>query len=90
MTTRNSLEDQISKRQESNREIIRKISEMVEAYPDLRFHQILQNLRINQTKYSKKPDGSTNYEDGHLADLFYEESVVTLKRMSPQEPEQQN
>ena len=28
-------------RQEANRELVRRISEMVEMYPDLRFHQLL-------------------------------------------------
>lgn len=51
-----------------NKEIIEKISEVVEDHPDWRFQQILQNMGI----IYKEPDGS-------IADTFYETSEDTLK-----------
>lgn len=53
------------KRLENNREIIKILSKIVEAYPDWRFQQILFNLNI-----------VTMGED-----RFYEESSETLKKM---------
>ena len=47
---------------EANREILKRISEIVERFPDWRFHQILQNMGIENVG----------------ADKFYEESVDTL------------
>ena len=38
------------KRQESNREILSKISELVKKYPDQRFWQLLYNMRIINVK----------------------------------------
>jgi len=32
--------------QEANREIVKRISEMVESQPDLRFHQVLNSLGV--------------------------------------------
>jgi len=85
MTTRNSSEDHKPKRQESNREIIHEISAMIEAHPDLRFHQILHSLNIIETSYPTKEDGSKDYEKGYIKDLFYEESVTTLKKINERE-----
>jgi len=50
-------------RQEANREILKKIAAIVECEPDWRFHQILQNLNIE--------------ERGR--DQWYDESEMTLK-----------
>ena len=49
-------------RLEANRTIVNLIKETVEAYPDWRFHQILQNLEV------EKPG----------IDQWYEESTETL------------
>lgn len=53
----------------ANQQIVRKIQEIIEKYPGLRFHQILQNIGISIPN----------------TDQFYEESEVTLKRISENE-----
>lgn len=53
------------KRQQANKAIVAKLAEMVEAHPELRFQQILQDMDII------KPG----------EDRFYEEPEVTLSRM---------
>ena len=55
-----------SSRQEANRAILKLLSEAVEKNPDLRFHQLLQNLGI-EVPYT---------------DQFYEESIKTLEILS--------
>ena len=52
-------------RLEANRLIVNLIKETVEAYPDWRFHQILQNLEV------EKPG----------IDQWYEESTDTLRNI---------
>ena len=59
------MENTIKARQEANRTILNLLSEAIEKNPDLRFHQILQNLGI---------------EIPHT-DQFYEESSKTLGNM---------
>lgn len=54
-----------NKRLEANRAIIAKLAELVEKNPDWRFHQLLQNARV------EKP----------LEDQFYEESEQTLENL---------
>lgn len=49
-------------RQEANRQILELVSRAVEAFPDWRFHQILQNLGVEQP----------------AIDQWYEESEDTL------------
>jgi len=56
------------KRLEANLEILKIIREYAKANPDLRFHQILWNLRIIDLKYQ---------EDG-IEDRYNEESTKTL------------
>lgn len=51
---------------ETNKMILHLIEECVNAYPDWRFHQILQNI------------GVTTSEGG---DMFFEESDETLNRI---------
>lgn len=64
-------------RLEANRKILEKIQQRIEECPDLRFGQILWSLGILEFK---KIDNFT--EDMYdVRDPFYEESVVTLKRM---------
>lgn len=53
-------------RYSANLQILQLLSELVKAYPDWRFQQILQNVDIST-------------RDGK--DLFYEESVDTLNTM---------
>ena len=57
----------LSKRLAANRAIIARLSELVEKYPDWRFHQILDNANLTAA----------------TEDRFYEESVDTLKNMKP-------
>ena len=58
-------------RLEANRLIVNLIKETVEAYPDWRFHQILQNLEV------EKPG----------IDRWYEESTETLRNIKNGEKE---
>lgn len=58
-------------RQEANRELLKIISEMVELYPNFRFHQILADIDVNMLN----DEGTAN------VDLFAEESEETLKRV---------
>jgi len=70
-------------RQEANREIVNRISEMVESQPDLRFNQILFSLGVSKNAYPfKLPDGKPDFGQQYCEDLFGEESVETLKRMN--------
>ena len=50
-------------RQEANRKILEKIAKVVEAEPDWRFHQILQNISIEDRD----------------RDQWFDESVKTLE-----------
>ena len=52
-------------RQEANRQIVDTIQDMVELYPDMRFHQLLQNMGVEQP----------------VIDQWYEESDETLCNM---------
>lgn len=58
-------------RQEANRELLKIISEMIELYPNFRFHQILADIDVNMLN----DEGTAN------VDLFAEESEETLKRV---------
>lgn len=53
-------------RQEYNRKILEKLSEIVEKYPNWRFQQLLWNVGI-----------ITRDMNGHIEDNFYEESSDT-------------
>ena len=53
-------------RLEANRLIVEQIKTAVEAFPDWRFHQILQNIGVEQP----------------VADQWYEESEDTLKNIN--------
>jgi hypothetical protein len=65
-------------RQEANRVILKQISAMVEAAPDLRFQQILINMSVNKTKMM----GQVPNEFLMCEDLFHEESTKTLERIT--------
>jgi len=67
------LKNKIDRRQITNRQILDHVSNMIELYPDLRFHQILHSLSISTTKVV----GDTVV----IVDQFNEESVDTLDRM---------
>lgn len=70
-------------RQEANRQILKRVTEMVENNPDMRFQQILFSAGINKNIYPfKLPDGNPDYEKQYCEDLFQEESVKTLERMN--------
>lgn len=64
----------ILKRKESNQEIIRILSKIVDENPDLRFGQIL-GCYVIEYEYDKVNEVYTT------KDPFYEESVDTLKRL---------
>lgn len=66
MKTRQNLNDDISNRQKYNICILKLIADVVKKYPDLRFHQILQILEI---------------ENPGDEDLFNEESKVTFEKI---------
>lgn len=57
------IDEKISARYDANLKIVEVLGDIVAAYPDWRFQQILQNIDITP-------------RDGK--DLFYEESVDTL------------
>lgn len=65
-------------RQEANRLILQQISNMIEGAQDLRFHQILVNMDINQTELV----GEIPNQKMIGKDLYNEESVTTLKRIT--------
>lgn len=85
------LEEKINSRQKANRHIVKVISDMVEGSPDLRFHQILHTLGIVRTEMINAPNNIREFElmeqGVHVGkkqvckDLFYEESVDTLRFM---------
>lgn len=55
-------------RQEANRELVEKISEMVEAYPELRFHQLLMINGISNGKdqfYEESEVTLKNFNSGN-------------------------
>ena len=68
-------------RQKKNRLLLAEISAQIEAYPDLRFQQILQNLNITEldkdVQTGKFPHDITRYS----SDKFYEESDKTLEKV---------
>lgn len=57
------VQKKIAKRQEANRQIVAAISAMVEAHPELRFHQILSNMNVNKTTTPMSPDDMAKYVD---------------------------
>lgn len=61
-------------RRDYNREIIGKLSELVEEYPDFRFGQILFNFVLS---HSQSELGQI-----HIDDPFYEEPKITLERIT--------
>lgn len=61
-------------RRDYNREIIGNLSELVESQPDSRFGQILFNYVLN---YAISDLGQI-----HVDDPFYEESKITLERIT--------
>lgn len=60
-------------RQEANREILKRVSQMVEANPELRFQQVLSAMGIN--------DNVMIGDESYNIDKFYEESVKTLETL---------
>lgn len=71
-----NIKEKIKNRQTANFELVRKLSKLVIAYPDLRFGQILVNFGfVEQT---------IDHYDVNIVltkDPFNEESVDTLKRV---------
>lgn len=73
-------------RQEANRQILKRITDMVENQPDMRFQQILFSVGVSKNAYPfNLPDGKPDYEKQYCEDLFGEESVKTLERINGNE-----
>lgn len=71
------IEEKIKNRQKTNFELVRKLSELVIAYPDLRFGQILVNFGFIEQ--------IVDHYDSNIIltkDPFNEESVDTLNRVN--------
>ena len=69
-----TLTEKIEKRQECNRQILRRLAAFVEANPSLRFHQVLSTMNITETvTVGKEPNVAV-----YCKDKFYEESTETL------------
>ena len=77
-----ALENAMSMRQESNRVLVQLISDMIDGHPELRFHQILHSLDVVIPIDRSIPGHVGPGMDGAMQDLFYEESVKTLDRVS--------
>jgi hypothetical protein len=67
----------IPKRKESNQELLSILQEIVNKHPELRFGQIISNLRV--VDWERKQGGGVE-----MYDPFFEESVDTLKRVKEQ------
>lgn len=72
-----NIKEKIKNRQKANFELVRKLSELVIAYPDQRFGQILVNFGFIEQIVD-------HYDDNIVLtkDPFYEESVDTLNRVN--------
>ena len=57
----------MTRRQATNRKIVELVAKAVEEFPDWRFHQILQNIGVEQP----------------AIDQWYEESEDTLRSINP-------
>jgi hypothetical protein len=68
------------KRKEANREILRRLTEYLQANPSIRFSQALSNLDIVDRTTA---DDAVNhsYDNSYWSNDFYIESEVVLKRM---------
>jgi hypothetical protein len=76
------LQKKIDKRQEANREIVNAIILQIEQNPQLRFHQILQNMKVCETKTIEYgPDTVGDPFEVVGEDHYNEESVDTLERI---------
>jgi len=65
----------MSERQKYNRLLLEEISAQVEAYPDLRFHQILHNIDVTEL------DVNIDEVNRASSDKFNEESKKTYERV---------
>lgn len=70
------IKEKIKNRQKANFELVNKLSELVIAYPDLRFGQILVNFGFIKQIIDHYDDNIILTEDP-----FNEESVDTLNRV---------
>ena len=68
-------------RQQANREILSHISAQIEAYPDLRFHQILQNIDVVVLDKEVQVGEFEHDTERYSSDKFHEESEITLDRV---------
>jgi len=72
-------------RQQANRELAARLSELIEQHPDLRFGQILINFGFLKTYTTGPQFDSTT----HVADPFSEEPMTTLSHVEEQIRRQQ-
>jgi hypothetical protein len=70
------IKEKIKNRQKANSELVKKLSELVIAYPDLRFGQILVNFGFIKQIVDHYDCSIVLTEDP-----FNEESIDTLKRV---------
>jgi hypothetical protein len=66
-------------RKEANLTILILIADQVESNPDLRFNQILSNLKILVSKEIMDPRGETSTM--YWEDRYYEDPQITLNRI---------
>lgn len=71
-----NIQEKIKNRQTANSELVKKLSELVIVYPDLRFGQILVNFGFIKQEIDHYDCSIVLTEDP-----FNEESVDTLKRV---------
>lgn len=75
-------------RLEANKTILKVISEYIEAYPDMRFHQALQSLGITQFPKTHPLTSHEEFAPSSPKDQFYEESSITCMNITfPQDKE---
>jgi hypothetical protein len=74
---------QIENRQFNNKMILDEIGLFIQKHPDMRFHQILQSMRINTTKLVSINSDSNGAPNDIIIynDLFNEEPEITLGRI---------
>ena len=68
----------MNKRQKCNREILKALQEAVEAFPDWRFQQILQNIGIadgTDKFYEESRETYFNLQDNEIYQYLIEKSV---------------
>lgn len=71
----------MSSRQKYNKLILGQISAQIEAYPDLRFHQILHNIGVTELDRDVQYGDAPHEVEYLSSDKFSEESKKTYERV---------